>query len=88
MGVVKADFPGQGRYAVDYILDEKERIVGVGHPDWPYTIKRDGDDVSFYSDGDRFGTLPHDIFNTILICWLMIDAPHLIDSAASTKDEG
>jgi len=78
------DIDSGGRYEVGYIFDEGDKVVGVTHPDWPFRIMRVDDRIALVcEDNDEpFGELDADIFNTILMCWLLVDDPKLIDEAA------
>lgn len=76
----------QGKFSVDYIMDENKNCVGVSHPDWSFTIMRSQNNKSetaiVCSNTDEpFGILDSDVFNTILMSWLLIDDPKLIDEA-------
>lgn len=75
------DFPGKDNFDVEYIMDGDE-IVAVSHPLWPFRIQRSGNVAAFVDDNDEpFGQLGADFFNTVLMCWLMIDDPKLLDDA-------
>lgn len=85
--VMLQDSMKQGKFNVDYILDKDKRVVGVSHPDWPFTIMRNKDNkmetaIVCNNTDEPFGVLDSDVFNTILMCWLLIDDPRLIDDAA------
>jgi hypothetical protein len=77
------DFMPKGKYEVEYIKDG-EKIVGVTHPKWPFRIMRNGNDVAMVCEetDEPFGILDGDVFNTLMICWLLIDDPSLIDQAS------
>lgn len=71
---------------IGYILDGDNKIIGVSHSDWPFDIVKKDDEIAFVSDdGEAFGVLPHNVFNDILISWLLIDAPKLVDSFANAE---
>lgn len=74
------------KYEVDYILEDG-KVIGITHPKWPFRIMRkDGETAFVCEDTDEpFGILNRDIFNTILMCWLLIDDPELVDG--SSKEE-
>ncbi len=85
-----SDHMNQGKFAVDYVFDEKGAVVGVTHPDWPFTIMRDKYSktetaIVCSNTNEPFGALDSDVFNTVLMCWLLIDDPKLIDEAS--KDD-
>ena len=71
---------------VDYVLDkDKKTVLAVSHPDWNFVITRSEDNkrtafVMKESD-ESFGELDSDAFNTVLMSWLLIDDPKLIDVA-------
>lgn len=69
------------KYAVDYYKDKNGKVFAVSSPDWPFRIQRSGDEIAFVADDndEPFGILDADVFNTILACWLLIDAPHLLE---------
>ena len=74
----------EGRYEVTYIFDDdvgSKKVVGVTHLDWPFRIMRVGDKVAMVCEDtdEPFGELDYDVFDTLLMCWLLIDSPHLID---------
>ena len=70
----------KGKYEVEYIFDDK-KIVGVTHPEWPFRIMRNGGRVALVCEqtDEPFGELDRDVFNTLLMCWLLIDDPNLLD---------
>mgnify|MGYP003132378930 CR=1 FL=1 len=81
--VVELPKKEEGKFAVTYITNEENKIVGVSHPEWPFSIQRSengsGNEIALVSDdGDPFGILDREVFNTILICWLLIDQPDAI----------
>lgn len=69
-------------FEVEYIYSGNV-ITGVTHPEWPFVIARNGAQRALVckETGEPFGKLMKDDFNTILICWLLIDAPELISEA-------
>lgn len=74
----------QGKFSVDYIMDESKKCVGVSHPDWPFTIMKNKHNkceaaIVCNNTDEPFGILDSDVFNTILMSWLLIDDPNLID---------
>ena len=85
--VMLQDYMEQGKFNVDYVIDKDKKVVGVSHPDWPFTIMRNQDSktetaIVCNNTDEPFGILDSDVFNTILMCWLLIDDPKLIDDAA------
>lgn len=76
------DFPVKGKYEIDYIFED-EKVIAISHPKWPFRIQRKGDRIALVSDVDDqpFGEMDADVFNTILMCWLLIDAPNLMDGS-------
>lgn len=79
--------PEEKGFDVEYILDEDKKVIGVTHPKWPFRIMRNQKDknkCAFVCEetDEPFGVLDRDMFNTLLMCWLLIDDPELIDSAA------
>lgn len=87
--VIEHNFTQQQEgFEVDYILTPDNEVVGISHPEWNFQITRsdDGKLAAFVTDdGEAFGELPADKFNTLLISWLLIDDPSLVDEAADTK---
>lgn len=84
--VMLKDYMDQGKFNVDYIVDKDKKVVGVSHPDWPFTIMRNQQSkmetaIVCNNTDEPFGILDSDVFNTILMCWLLIDDPKLIDGA-------
>lgn len=84
----------EDKFKVDYGFDSEGNFASVSHPSWPFSIVRNqetGNETAFVcSDtGEPFGVLDSDAFNTVLMCWLLIDDPKLIDAAAagSRQDE-
>lgn len=76
----------QGKFSVDYIMDENKNCVGISHPDWPFTIMRNHHNkcetaIVCNNTDEPFGVLDSDVFNTILMSWLLIDDPKLVDEA-------
>jgi len=85
--VMLQDYMEQGRFDVDYVLNADKKVIGVSCPDWPFTIMRNQDTnmetaIVCNNTDEPFGILDSDVFNTILMCWLLIDDPKLIDDAA------
>jgi hypothetical protein len=73
-----------GKYRVEYILNEKKKVVGITHSKWPFAIMSNEGDraIVWKEDNCQFGALPKDEFNVLLMSWLLIDDPDLIDKAA------
>lgn len=66
-------------FSVEYIIADSGEIKGVGHQDWPFTLQLNGDMAAIVSDdGEPFGELPRDVFDTILACYLLVSSPHLL----------
>ena len=65
---------------VTYVMDDKDRVIGVGHQGWPFTIMRKDDEIALVCNEteEPFGICSREQFNTILMCWLLIDQPELI----------
>ncbi|MCP4987554.1 MAG: hypothetical protein GY928_16305 [Colwellia sp.] len=85
--VMLQDYMEQGKFNVDYIVNADKKVIGVSHPDWPFTIMRSQDTnmetaIVCNNTDEPFGKLDSDVFNTVLLCWLLIDDPKLIDDAA------
>lgn len=85
--VMLQDYMEQGKFKVDYIYDIDKKIIGVSHPDWPFVIMRNQENktetaIVCSNTDEPFGALDSDVFNTVLLCWLLIDDPKLIDDAA------
>jgi hypothetical protein len=85
--VMLQDYMEQGKFNVCYIFNEDKKVIGVSHPDWPFTIMRNQENKSetaivCTNTDEPFGVLDSDVFNAILMCWLSIDDPKLIDDAA------
>jgi len=74
-------------YEVEYIFSG-DKITGITHPDWPYAIVRNGAQRALVckETDEPFGKLMKDDFNTLLMCWLLIDDPELIDAAAKDSN--
>lgn len=90
--VSMGDFIEHGKYNVDYIVNKENKVIGVTHPDWPFTIMRDQETNSetaivCNNTDEPFGVLDSDVFNTVILCWLLIDDPKLIDDSASTSKD-
>lgn len=80
----------QGKFNVDYIVDKSNKVIGVSHPDWPFTIMRNQHNkaetaIVCNSTDEPFGVLDSDIFNTVIMCWLLIDDPDLMDKASNQQ---
>ena len=76
MGVSNViNFPVKGKFDMDYIFDDNDKVVGITREDWGFRIQRNGDRIAFVSDVDDqpFGELDAEVFNTVIGCWLMID---------------
>ena len=76
----------QGKFNVDYIFDKDNNVIGISHPEWPFVIMRDQKNktetaIVCSNTDEPFGILDSDVFNTILMSWLLIDDPKLIDDA-------
>ena len=71
---------------VEYILDD-DVIVAVKHPSWSFRIMRNGDNIALVDEEteEPFGELLADQFNAVMMCWLLIDDPKLVDDAS--KDD-
>lgn len=69
-----------GKYEIDYYKDEGGQVFAISSPDWPFRIQRNGDEIAFVADDndEPFGILDRDVFNTVLACWLIVDAPHIL----------
>ena len=66
-----------------YITNDENRITGVSHSNWPFCIQRSengrGNEIALVSDdGEPFGALDREVFNALLVCWLLIDDPNAI----------
>lgn len=83
--VVSLDtFNEDKKFEVEYILDKNNKPIGITHPDWTYTIMRNQDSkkqtaLVCNQTNEPFGILDSDVFNTLLMCWVLIDDPKLID---------
>jgi hypothetical protein len=75
-------FKGKKGFEVEYIYSG-DVITGVTHTEWPYVITKNGAQRALVckETGEPFGKLIKDDFNTLLMCWLLIDDPQLIDQA-------
>ena len=84
MGNVVNLFDKKEGYEVQYIMEDG-KVIGVTHPSWPFRIQRKDDEIALVAeDNDEpFGIIDADMFNTILMCWLLIDAPKLIEESCS-----
>ena len=88
--VMLQDYTEQGKFKVDYIFNADKKVIGISHPDWSFTIMRNQENktetaIVCNNTDEPFGILDSDVFNVILMCWLLIDDPKLIDDAV--KDE-
>ena len=83
-------FEEKGRYDIEYIKNSDGKVVAISHPDWSFDIVKNENETAFVckNTDEPFGILPSDIFNTVLMSWLLIDDPDLIDSAAYGGDDG
>tara|TARA_R110002020_G_C15790452_1_gene730137 strand:+ start:49 stop:336 length:288 start_codon:yes stop_codon:yes gene_type:complete len=77
---------GQGKFNVDYVFNSEKECIGVTHPDWSFTIMRNQKNkqetaIVCNTTDEPFGVIDSDVFNTVLMCWLLIDDPKLIDEA-------
>lgn len=75
-----------GKFKVIYIMDEDKKVIGITHPDWPFRIMRNKDHKNQIAlvceeTDEPFGVLDAEVFNTLLMSWLLIDDPELFDSA-------
>jgi len=74
-----------GKFKCDYIFDG-DKVVGVKHPDWNFRIQRNllRNEIALVSEGndEPFGIIDADVFNTILMCWLLVDDPKMVDDTA------
>lgn len=63
------------RYRYEHHINKDGEIIGISYEGWPFEIQRKGDEIALVnlSDGEPFGILPHDVFNCMLKCWLIID---------------
>ena len=79
-----------GKFKCDYIFS-KDKVVGVKHPDWNFRIQRSfaNNEIALVSEDDDtpFGVLDADVFNSILMCWLLIDDPKMVDETAQASKE-
>lgn len=77
-------FTKKGGIDIECVFDDG-KVVAVTHPDWPFRIMRKGESIALVCEetDEPFGELKADLFNTLLVCWLLIDDPDLIDSAAN-----
>ena len=75
----------KGKYGIVYIFDDKKKVIGVTHPDWPFRIQRSGEEIAMVCEetDTAFGVLDRNNFNTILACWLLIDDPSIFDGGES-----
>jgi hypothetical protein len=81
--------PKTGKFDVEYGFGDDGKIVAVTHPQWPFRIMRNGERIALVcEDGDEpFGELDADVFNTIVMCWLLVDDPELITQAAGPRSD-
>lgn len=76
---------------VQYAVDENGKIAGVTHPKWNFIICRDkeGKKTAFVCDNadteEIFGELDSEMFNQVLLAWLLIDQPDLVDSVSEKQ---
>ena len=70
------------KYEMEYISEDGQ-VVGIRHPKWPFRIMRKDNEAAFVCEetDEPFGILDRDVFNTILMCWLLVDDPESIDRA-------
>ena len=76
----------KNKFEVEYVYSG-DKITGVTHPEWPFTIVKNGLQRALVckETNKPFGKMMKDDFNTILMCWLLIDDPELIDTASQSK---
>lgn len=84
--VIETEF-GKATYEITYIRDENNKVVGVTHPLWSFDIVKNqetGKQTAFVckETSEPFGILESDVFNTVIMSWLLIDDPGLFDSAS------
>lgn len=91
--VIKAEF-GQkepekkGKFEVTYVKNEQGKVIGVSHPLWGFTIMRNQavkniTAIVCNETDEPFGVLDSDVFNVVLLSWLIIDDPDLIDQTSN-----
>ena len=71
---------------IRYVIGDGGSIIGVSHDRWPFIIMRDketGQETAIVSKdtGEPFGVIDSDTFNQILLGWLLVDDPELIDAS-------
>ena len=73
-------------FEVEYILNG-DVVTGVTHPDWPFAIVKNGIQRAIVckETNEPFGKLKKDDFNALLMCWLLIDDPDLIEKAVNNE---
>tara|TARA_R110000851_G_scaffold273794_1_gene426430 strand:+ start:527 stop:829 length:303 start_codon:yes stop_codon:yes gene_type:complete len=77
-------FEGSDYHKVEYIFNG-DVITGITHSSWPFAIIKNGNQRAFVckETNEPFGKLMKDDFNTILMCWLLIDDSELIKKATN-----
>lgn len=82
-------FTESQEYEIEYMYTDDGDIKAVSHSDWPFWIVKNGDERGLVckETDEPFGVLGKNNFNTLLMCWLLIDDPKLIDMAARRDDE-
>lgn len=75
------------KYEIEYIFKD-DKVVAITHPLWGFRIMRKGDKIALVcEDNDEpFGEIDADVFNTILVCWLLIDSPETFDEAKNNDN--
>lgn len=83
------DYLNKGSFDVDYTINDEGKITAVSCKDWPFVICRDNEETETglvcKETGEPFGILESNQFNTVLMCWMLIDDPGLIKLAASNE---
>ena len=71
-------------FDVEYITNDAGVVIGVSHPAWSFDIvrnQRSRKETAFVckETSEPFGILDSDQFNTVLLSWLLIDDPSILD---------
>lgn len=68
---------------VTYTLDDYDKIIAVGHTEWPFRIQRSGSNIAIVDleTETPFGEINADVFNEIAFAWLLADGSDLIDTS-------
>lgn len=89
--VIQLSRQKKNKFEVEYLLDENKKPYGVTHPLWGFEILRDDSGTKtamvMKDCGHALGELESKQFNTVLMCWLIIDQPELVPDLGARNKE-